>query len=420
MDPMPSTADRTARLLEHPAVAEARQIVFDDDDETLRIQVELTEIPAPPFGEGPRAEQLALWFQEIGLSGVRRDGAGNVVGDLPPRGADGESDGPGARGGEAADLVVSAHLDTVFPQGTDVRVRREEDRWVGPGISDDGRGLAALVTLARALRRSEVPLQQRVRFVATVGEEGAGDLRGAKCLFADGGAGLGARGFISLDGAGLGRIVTRGLGVRRLRITARGPGGHSWADRDAPNPIHGLAQAVAEIDRLSLPGNPPVGLTVARWGGGSSINAVPREAWVEIDLRSESGNHLRRVEERILKIAGGAVSSENAGSADGSGALTLSVDVIGDRPPGATDPDHPLVQAAIDATRSLGTAPELVASSTDSNIPMARGIPAITMGAGGEAGQAHTPEEWFSNQRGPEGILRALLTVLLFVGVKEV
>lgn len=403
---MPSTTDQATRLLEHPVVAEARRIVFEEDDETLRIQVELTEIPAPPFGEGPRAERVARYFEEMGLADVRRDGVGNVIADAPGL-------------AERTGLVVSAHLDTVFAPGTDVRVRKEENRWVGPGISDDGRGLAALLTVARAVCRSGVPLRESVRFVATVGEEGAGDLRGAKNLFDENaGAASSTRGFISLDGAGLGRLVTRGLGVRRLRLTVQGPGGHSWADRDAPNPIHALAHAVAEMDRLSLPGDPPVGLTVARWGGGSSINAVPRKAWIEIDLRSESGNHLRGVEERVRKIAGGALGSANAGSGDGTGTLTLSVDVIGDRPAGATDPDHALVQAAIDATRSLGAVPELVASSTDSNIPMSLGIPAITMGAGGEAGQAHTPDEWFSNQRGPEGILRALLTVLLFVGVE--
>lgn len=394
-----------AAILEHPAVAEARRIVFAEDDETLRLQVELTEIPAPPFGEGPRGERVAAYMEEIGLERVRRDSAGNVVADLP-----------GADAGPA--LMISAHLDTVFPDGTDVRVREEDGRWVGPGISDDGRGLAALLMVARALRRAGVPLRSGIRFAATVGEEGSGDLRGAKQLFEEGGEGRDVRGFLSLDGAGLGRIVTRGLGVRRLRLTARGPGGHSWADRDAPNPIHALAQAVAEMERLSLPGGPPVGLTVARWSGGSSINAIPREAWIELDLRSESGNYLRTVEEQVRKIAAGALGSANATSEGDRGKLSLAVEVIGDRPAGATDPDSSLVQAAVDATRSVGAVPELVASSTDSNIPMAHGIPAVTMGAGGEAGQAHTPEEWFSNQRGPEGVLRALLTALLFVGLE--
>lgn len=384
-------------------MAEARRRIFEEDDETLRLQVELTEIPAPPFEEEARGDRVAEEFRDAGLEDVRRDEVGNVLADL-------EVDG-----GEPA-LVLSAHLDTVFPRGTDTRVRHSDGRLIGPGISDDARGLAALVTVARVLRCAEVPLQRGVRFVATVGEEGSGDLRGSRHLFESGGAD-GVRGFVSLDGAGLSRIVTRGLGVRRLRLSVRGPGGHSWADRDAANPIHALAHAVAEMDRLSLSTDPPVGLTTARWGGGSSINAVPREAWVELDLRSESGNYLRDVEERVRRIAAGALGSSNA-AGEGSSTLTLDVEVIGDRPAGATDPDDALVQAAVEATRTLGGNPELVASSTDSNIPMARGVPAITMGAGGEAGQAHTPEEWYRNEGGPEGIVRCFLTVLLFVGVE--
>lgn len=397
--------DQADRLLEHPAVAEARRRIFDEDEETLEEQVRITEIPAPPFGEEARGRMVLRRFHDLDLEDAHRDRVGNVLADLP-----GREPGPPA-------ILLSAHLDTVFSAGTDVRVRRVGDRWVGPGISDDGRGLAAMLAVARVLRRGEVPLRRGVRFVATVGEEGAGDLRGAKEIFTDGGEGRTADGFVSLDGAGLGRIVTRGLGVRRLRLTVQGPGGHSWIDRTAPNPIHALAHTVAEMDRLALPLDPPVGLTVARWDGGSSINAVPREAWVEIDLRSESGNHLRDTEQQVRRIAAGALGSANAAPNRTGPALELEVEVIGDRPPGATDPDHPLVQAAVDATRTVGEVPELVASSTDSNIPMALGIPAITMGAGGEAGKAHTPEEWYSNEKGPEGVLRALLTVLLFAGV---
>lgn len=398
-------APAVSRLRDHPRVAEARRLIVEDDPRTLEAQIELTGIPAPPFGEDARGAHMARLLDEAGAADVRRDAVGNVLCEIA-----GDAPGP--------PLVVSAHLDTVFPRGTDVTVRRDGDRWVGPGISDDGRGLAALWALARALVAADVPLAGPLRVVATVGEEGPGDLRGVKHLFGPEGEGRPCRGFVSLDGAGLARVVIRGLGVRRLRLTIRGPGGHSWVDRDTPNPIHALGAAVAEMTRIPLAASPPVGLTVARWGGGTSINAIPREAWVELDLRSESGNYLRELEERVRRVAGGAVGTTNAGSG-GGGPLTLEVEVIGDRPAGATDPDAPLVGAAVEATRAMGLAPELVASSTDANLPMSLGIPAVTMGAGGEAGQAHTPEEWYRNEQGPEGVLRALLTVLLAVGVVE-
>lgn len=399
--------DASRRVLDHPAVARARELIFELDEETLATQVELTEIPAPPFGEEARAARMVEHLRSAGLEEVRLDAVGNVIGEL--RGPEGGSAHPG--------VVVAAHLDTVFPPETDVTVRQDDDRLVGPGISDDGRGLAALVTIARVLSSFGATPSRSIRFVATVGEEGEGNLRGAKHVFStEEGRRIGA--FISLDGAGLGRIVTRGLGVRRLRLVATGPGGHSWVDREAPNPIHALAHAVASMDRLELPGIPPTGLTVARWGGGSSINAVPREAWIELDLRSESGNSLRELEDQVRRLAAGSVATANAGG-NGRTPISLRIDVIGDRPAGATDPDSALVQAAVDATYAVGHEPELVASSTDSNIPMSLGIPAITMGSGGEAGNAHTPDEWFRNRKGPEGVLRALLTVLLAVGIEE-
>ncbi len=395
--------DRAERLLEHPSVREARERIFEDDERTLEVQAALTEVPAPPFGEGPRGERMGELFREVGLTKVRRDEVGNVLADLPGAG------GP--------PLLVSAHLDTIFAEESEISVRREEGRMVAPGISDDGRGLAGLWALARALVHAETPLTHGLRFVATVGEEGPGDLRGVKHLFGPEGEGRPCRGFVSLDGAGIGRIVTRGLGVRRLRLSVRGPGGHSWVDRGTPNPIQALAAAVEEAGRVPLGGEPPTGLTVARWGGGSSINAIPREAWIEVDLRSESENDLRRVEERVRQIAAAAVGAENARQSDGPEPLTLGIDVIGERPAGATNPDARLVRAAVDATLAVGCQPSLVASSTDANVPMSMGIPAVTMGAGGEAGNAHTPDEWYGNRQGPEGILRALLTVLLTVGL---
>lgn len=404
-------------------VVRAVAFVRDRDHETVDTQIELSQIPAPPFAEDARAERMAELFAEAGLRDVRRDRVGNVIADRP--GAGGTS-GTTGRG----DLVVTAHLDTVFPAGTDVSVRRLGDRLEGPGISDDARGLAALLTVARCLAAGGVETEAPLRFVATVGEEGAGDLRGVKHLFGPAGAGTGASAFISLDGAGLERIVVRGLGSRRYRVTVRGPGGHSWVDWGTPNPIHALTVLGARLATTPLPEEPLTTLTVSRIGGGTSINAIPQSAWLEIDTRSASAVHLADVESVVRRLANEhaaidprrGIRPDAEGGASGhavpsAGRLQVDIEVIGDRPAGETDPGHPLVQAAIAATRSLRGTPLLAVSSTDANIPMSVGIPAVTLGCGGEAGLAHTTAEWYRNVNGPEGILRALHTVLLFAGV---
>lgn len=408
----PDTPRDPESLLRHPRVEAARRHLEETDARTLRDQAELTRIPAPPFDEEARGRRVAELFGEAGLSAVERDEVGNVLGWL----GDGRR---GAGGGAGAPLVLAAHLDTVFPEGTDVEVEEAGDVLRGPGISDNGRGLAALVALARALAEAGLRPGRPLLFVATVGEEGEGDLRGVRHLFREGGPGSGAAAFVALDGAGLTRIVLKGVGSRRFRVAVRGPGGHSWTDWGTPNPIHALGTAVAELSRLSLPSDPPTTLTVARWGGGRSVNAIPEEAWVELDLRSESPGVLASTESDVRRIVQGAVSAANAGRSRGTGPVESAVEVIGDRPAGGTDADDPLVTAAAAATRAVGEEPDLVSSSTDANVPMSLGIPAITLGAGGEAGQAHTLQEWYRNVRGPEGIFRALLTVLAVAGVAE-
>jgi tripeptide aminopeptidase len=384
-------------ILERADVARARTLIYQDDQHTLRDQRELTEIAAPPFGEGLRSERMAELMRNAGLERTTRDKLGNVVGWWGPSGED--------------PVIVSAHLDTIFPEGTDVTVREEGDRLVGPGISDDGRGLAALLTLARALAHARPALPRPLMFAATVGEEGEGDLRGVRHLFRSGGPAEYATAFISLDGAGLSRIVTGGLGSRRFRIAVRGPGGHSWVDWGTPNPIHALGRAVAAFTQLALAQEPRTTLSVGRWSGGTSVNSIPQDAWVELDVRSQSVTELDRLDARIRQSADEALAYVNQ-SANGRGRAELAVQVIGDRPAGSTDASQPLVRAAVSATQAVGASPELAVSSTDANIPMSLGIPAVTMGAGGEAGLAHTPDEWYRNEGGPEGILRALLTVM--------
>lgn len=390
-----------------PGFEAASRLVDKFDPWVLETQMALTSIPAPPFGETERGKRMAELFAQVGLLDLETDDEGNVLAALP-----GDVLAPGS-GPHSSPLIVSAHLDTVFPAGTDVEPRRSGGQIRAPGIADDGRGLAALLALARVILEAGLSLPCPVIFVATVGEEGVGNLRGVRHLFREGGPGRNARGFISLDGIGLDRIIVRGVGSTRLRITLKGPGGHSWTDWGLPNPIHALGEVVEGIDTLPLPSSPRTTATVARWGGGKSINAIPEEAWMEVDLRSEGAEELKGLELALLERCRGVLPGKTGrgGKAGGEG-MELAVAEIGRRPAGATPEDSPLVQAAKRATEALEVTPHTISSSTDANVPMSLGIPAITLGAGGRAGGIHTLGEWYSNERGPEGILRALLTVV--------
>jgi acetylornithine deacetylase/succinyl-diaminopimelate desuccinylase-like protein len=378
------------------SVAAARNHIHETDQRTLAEQVELTLIPAPSFAEEARGRRLAELMSEGGLGAIRTDGVGNVLGERPGT-------------GHALPLIVSAHLDTVFPADTELSVTREGELLRGPGISDDARGLAALLAVARAFDVAGIRTRSSLLFVATVGEEGMGDLRGVKHLFGHEGEGRRAGGFISLDGAGIDRVIVRGLGSRRFRLTLRGPGGHSWTDWGTANPIHTLGEVVQRLTALPLPEIPRTTLTVARWGGGKSINAIPEAAWVEVDTRSESDDELQLLEEEIRTVVNDQAEAMGGG-------LAVEVEPIGSRPGGKTEADAPLVQAAIEATHALGREPLLTVSSTDANIPMSLGIPAITLGAGGEAGETHTVHEWYRNTGGADGVLRALYLLLLAAG----
>lgn len=402
--------------LNRPEVTKAWALLQVLDEWVLDRQMELTAVPAPPFGEGPRAERMAQLFEEVGLEAVHTDGEGNVLGTIPPTpgrsGGGAENAGRDPHPFEGEPLIVSAHLDTVFPMETDVVPKRRGDRIEAPGISDDGRGLAGLLALARLLAEVPIAFPFPILFVATVGEEGPGDLRGVRHLLAGAERGFRPRGFISLDGVGLDRIIHKGVGSVRFRVTARGPGGHSWTDFGSPNPIHLLGRVVAETQQIPLPSDPKTTLTVARWSGGTSVNSIPQDAWIDLDLRSESSKELETLEvdfRRILEVA----SMGKGTRAKGKESLELDIKTIGRRPAGSTKPKESLVEAAITATRCMGGEPTLIGSSTDANQAMALGIPAITLGAGGTGGGMHTLDEWYENRKGPEGILRALLTILL-------
>ncbi|HEV7589686.1 MAG TPA: M20/M25/M40 family metallo-hydrolase [Longimicrobium sp.] len=389
-------------VLSDPRLRALRALARETDAQTLAEQLELVSIPAPPFGEEARGARMLERFRELGLADVRRDVEGNVLGLI--RGADGA-------------VVVAAHLDTVFVAGTELTPRRENGRIYVPGITDNARGLAGMLAVARLIAGSGVRPRRTVVFAATVGEEGAGDLRGVKHLFGGEGELRGADAFVALDGSGLRRIVHRAIGSRRLRVELSGPGGHSWADRGAPNPIVALGAAAARMAAMGLPEPTRTALTVARVGGGTSINAIPDGAWMELDLRSEAPGVLPRLEESVRAILARAVDEEDARRRPGSEALAVRVTVIGDRPSGETPQRDPLVQAAQAITFALGQKPELVGSSTDANVPMALGIPSIAIGVGGDSGGIHTTDEWYSNENGALGVERALLIVLAAAGM---
>ncbi|HLM69131.1 MAG TPA: M20/M25/M40 family metallo-hydrolase [Longimicrobium sp.] len=404
-DPSSHRTDILRDLTRHAPLQPLRRQVHQSDEQTLAEQLELVRIPAPPFAEDARGEHVLGRFAALGLCDAHRDEVGNVLGAWRPEGAEGPP------------VVVAAHLDTVFPAGTSVEPRTQGKRIHAPGITDNCRGLAGMLAVARVLAPSDVRAPRPVLFAATVGEEGIGDLRGAKHLFREGSPLRGAAAFIALDGSGLRRIVHRAIGSRRLRIEIEGPGGHSWSDRGVANPVAVLGSAIAGLGGLPLPHPDRSALTVARIGGGSSVNAIPEEAWMELDLRSEVPGVLGRMEDDVRAILARAAEAQNGARRGGTQPLRTRIQVIGDRPSGETPAAHPLVRAATAITGSMGAQAELVGSSTDANVPMALGIPSIAIGAGGDSGGIHTLDEWYANDGGALGVERALLVVLAAAGV---
>jgi acetylornithine deacetylase/succinyl-diaminopimelate desuccinylase-like protein len=365
--------------------------------------IRICEIPAPPFQEHERGQYFAARFAELGLSDVHTDEIGNVI---------------GVRNG-AADkplLVVSAHLDTVFPAPTNVRVNRVGGRLYAPGIGDNGAGLAALLAMIEALNAGDFKLQGSVAFVATVGEEGEGNLRGARHLFTAGALANRIAAFISFDGPGTDFITHQALGSRRYRITLAGPGGHSWSDFGVVNPVHALGRVVAKLAEYPAPLEPRTTYNVGRIEGGDSVNVIPERARLDVDLRSTNEAQLAQLEEFLLREIQHAIRAENTLRAASGHSLRSNVQLIGHRPSGSLSSQSPLVQRAIEATQAVGIKPILNCASTDANIPISLGIPAITIGAGGTGGDAHRLSEWYDPTGREIGYERALLLILAMAG----
>jgi len=385
-------------LLANERVRAARTHIERFDEVTLTRQATLSAIPAPTGAEAARGARVAQLFDDVGLQEVKIDSVGNV------RGWYGEA---GSTKGDGC-VVLSAHLDTVFGPELDVSVSRRGPRLQGPGISDNARGLAALVAVGEALARARVTTARPILFAATVGEEGSGDLRGVRHLLDGGGQSIRPHAFIALDGAGLERIVHRALGARRYRVTYHGPGGHSWAAFGVANPANAVGRATTMLADLPTQSSPRSTCAVVRLGGGTSLNSIPQTAWFDVDLRSEDPRILHRLDATAHDYFEQALEDENRHRAPTTPPLKLDVRRVGDRPSGLTPRTHPLVQTAVAATRAVGHDHQLACASTDANVPIALGVPAVALGAGGRAGDAHLPTEWYENEKGALGIVRAL------------
>ena len=392
-------------ILGHAGVRNAQAHIERSDEVTLSRQAALSAIPAPTGAESARAARVAELFADVGLSNVRIDEVGNAR----------------AWFGDPNDtcVILSAHLDTVFGPELDVSVARRGARLEGPGISDNARGLAALVTLGEAMVRARVTTERPVLFAATVGEEGSGDLRGVRHLVGPSVHHcIRPSAFIALDGAGIERIVHRALGARRYRVTYRGPGGHSWSAFGVANPANAVGRAIDRIASIPAHHSPRTAHSIVRLGGGTSLNSIPQEAWFDVDLRSEDPRALSDLDVEFRTIVERAAQEENRRRTPGSQPLTPVIQRIGERPSGLTPRTHPLVQAAVAATRAVGHEHQLACASTDANIPISLGVPAVALGAGGRAGDAHLPSEWYENEKGALGVVRALLVTAAMAGAQ--
>lgn len=391
---------------EDPRVARVLDILRTTAPQTTDEQIRITEIPAPPFQEAARAAYMKSLLAGAGLH-VSVDATGNVIGEFP--------------GSSPEVVMLTAHLDTVFPAGTDVRVKREGGRLLAPGISDNGTGLAALVALARAFREAKIKTNKTILFVADVGEEGEGNLRGIRALVDAYKKNL--KYVIALDGSATEYVTTSALASRRVEISITGPGGHSWSDFGVPNPIHALGRGIARFVVVRVPESPRTSFNIGEIEGGTSVNSIPMSAQMKVDLRSESETELSKLEGQLRDAVRAGIDEEMSaarerGMAGSTTLLDLKITVLGLRPSGELPENSPLLAALLAADNRLGNRSRMERSSTDANIPLSLGIAAISIGAGGRSGGAHTLDEWYDPAGRELGLQRVALTTLSVAGLE--
>ena len=392
-------------LVSSAAFAQARTFIASDYARFVREMVTLTEIPAPPFKEQRRASAYLELLRAHGLADVEMDAEGNVM---------------GVRKGTGDGLVaVLAHLDTVFPEGTDVRVRRAGTRLSAPGIGDNTRGLALMLAMIRAMDAARFFTRADILFVGNVGEEGEGDLRGVKFLLRKGKYKGRVTHFLAIDGGDQSSITRGAVGSRRYRVSFKGPGGHSYGAFGLVNPVYALAAAAARLSDVTVPQTPKTTFNVGVIAGGTSVNSIPSEVTMDVDIRSESCGELKKLDDRFLAIVRSAVQEENRARSTREGAIAVDPKLIGDRPCGETPADAPIARTTATVLQAFGLTPSFGLSSTDSNIPMSLGIPALTIGRGGDGGRSHSPDEWTDVEPGAaaRSVEIALAVVLSVAGL---
>jgi tripeptide aminopeptidase len=369
------------------------------------LQLEVTAIPAPPWGEAARSQWLKTRFEEAGLSDVHQDELGNVFGVRPGTDAD------------SLHLALSAHLDTVFPAETSVAVSREGGKLYGPGISDNGSGITALLAIAGALRDSGIANAAPILFIGNVGEEGEGDLRGMRHIFQQPKRLESIGALVVLDGAGTDTIIAEGLGSRRYEITLSGPGGHSWSDFGTPNPIVALARIIDRFSQTTVPSAPKTTFNIGIVQGGTSVNSIPQSATIRVDTRSASVEQLDRLERALRDAVKIGISEINGRKKQAT--LAADVRMIGNRPAADLPADSHLLKVARAVDAQLNNSSRVQRASTDANIPLSLGREAMAIGAGGSGGGAHTVNEWYDPAGRDLGLKRILLLTLAMSGVSE-
>ena len=393
------------KLTKKGSIKTAFKILEDIDVQTVKNLITLTEIPAPPFKENQRALAFKSMLEKAGIDKSWIDEVGNVI---------------ALRKGTKGDKVVvlDAHLDTVFPEDTDVIVRKKGDTLFAPGIGDDTRGLTMVIAVLNALNKANIQTESDLLFVGTVGEEGLGDLRGVRHLFKNNSLKIDS--WISIDGGSLGRINNAALGSQRYKAIFKGKGGHSWGAFGLANPHHALGKAISEFTTRAkefVKTGPKTSYNVGRIGGGTSVNTIPFESWMEVDMRSESVSQLKRIDEIFTSSMQKAVTDYNNSGVNDK--VILELVNIGSRPSGETPIKSPLIQRAIAVSNFLNANTKTTRGSTNANIPISLGIPAVTIGRGGKGGGAHSLGEWWLNENGVAAIKKALLLTIVEAKLTE-